>query len=69
MTVRNNKVMTMSNRVSSTFAISASRFAIPALAVSMDAISSTAYADQRMLTSVSITSLWYKPRLPSLRCA
>lgn len=48
MTVRNNKVMTMSNRVSSTFAISASRFAIPALAVSMVAISSTAYADQRI---------------------
>ena len=48
MTVRNNKVMTMSNRVSSTFAISASHFAIPALAVSMVAISSAAYADQRI---------------------
>ncbi len=41
MTVRNNKVMTMSNRVSSTFAISA-------LAVSIVAISSTAYAEQRI---------------------
>ncbi|MBO1531273.1 type IV pilus secretin PilQ [Psychrobacter sp. F1192] len=48
MTVRNNKVMTMSNRVSSSFAISASRFAIPALAASMVAISSAAYADQRI---------------------
>ena len=48
MTVRNNKVMTMSNRVVSTFAISASSFVIPALAVSMVAISSSAHADQRI---------------------
>ncbi len=46
MTVRNNKVMTMSNRGSSIFAISA-------LAVSMVAISSTAYAEQR-INSVSV---------------
>ena len=41
MTVRNNKVMTMDNRVSSTFAISA-------LAISMVAISSSAHAEQRI---------------------
>ena len=41
MTVRNNKVMTMNNRVSSTFAISA-------LAMSMVAISSSAHAEQRI---------------------
>lgn len=41
MTVRNNKVMTMNNRVSSTFAISA-------LAISMVAISSSAHAEQRV---------------------
>ncbi|WP_372843544.1 type IV pilus secretin PilQ [Psychrobacter sp.] len=41
MTVRNNKVMMMSNRVSSTFAISA-------LAMSMVAVSSSAYAEQRI---------------------
>ncbi|SNT70726.1 type IV pilus secretin PilQ [Psychrobacter sp. LV10R520-6] len=46
MTVRNNKVMTMSNRVSSTFAI-------PALAISMVAISSSAHADQR-INNVSV---------------
>ena len=46
MTVRNNKVMTMSNRVSSAFAISA-------LAISMVAISSSAYAEQR-LNNVSV---------------
>ncbi|WP_201556595.1 type IV pilus secretin PilQ [Psychrobacter sp. 72-O-c] len=46
MTVRNNKVMTMSNRVSSAFAI-------PALAISMVAISSSAYADQR-INNVSV---------------
>ncbi|SLJ85659.1 type IV pilus secretin PilQ [Psychrobacter sp. DAB_AL43B] len=46
MTVRNNKVMTMSNRVSSTFAISA-------LAMSMVAISSSAYAEQR-INNVSV---------------
>ncbi len=46
MTVRNNKVMTMSNRVSSAFAI-------PALAISMVAISSSAYAEQR-LNNVSV---------------
>ncbi|MDE4455941.1 type IV pilus secretin PilQ [Psychrobacter sp. DAB_AL62B] len=46
MTVRNNKVMTMSKRVSSTFAISA-------LAMSMVAISSSAYAEQR-INNVSV---------------
>ena len=46
MTVRNNKVMTMSNRVSSAFAISA-------LAMSMVAISSSAYAEQR-INNVSV---------------
>jgi len=46
MTVRNNKVMTMSNRVSSAFAISA-------LAVSMVAVSSSAHAAQR-INSVSV---------------
>ena len=46
MTVRNNKVMTMNNRVSSTFAISA-------LAMSMVAISSSAYAEQR-INNVSV---------------
>lgn len=46
MTVRNNKVMAMSNRMSSTFAISA-------LAISMVAISSTAYAEQR-INNVSV---------------
>ena len=46
MTVRNNKVMTMSNRVSSAFAVSA-------LAVSMVAVSSSAHAAQR-INSVSV---------------
>ncbi|KAA0915013.1 type IV pilus secretin PilQ [Psychrobacter sp. ANT_WB68] len=46
MTVRNNKVMKMNNRVSSTFAISA-------LAMSMVAISSSAYAEQR-INNVSV---------------
>ena len=46
MTVRNNKVMTMSNRVSSTFAISA-------LAMSMVAVSSSAHAEQR-INNVSV---------------
>ncbi len=46
MTVRNNKVMMMSNRVSSTFAISA-------LAMSMVAVSSSAYAEQR-INNVSV---------------
>jgi type IV pilus assembly protein PilQ len=46
MTVRNNKVMTMSNRVSSAFAI-------PALAISMVAISSSAHADQ-LINNVSV---------------
>ena len=46
MTVRNNKVMTMNNRVSSTFAISA-------LAMSMVAVSSSAYAEQR-INNVSV---------------
>ena len=46
MTVRNNKVMTMSNRVSSAFAIST-------LAVSMVAVSSSAYAAER-IDSVSV---------------
>ena len=46
MTVRNNKVMTMSNRVSSTFAISA-------LAMSMVAVSSIAHAEQR-INNVSV---------------
>ncbi len=46
MTVRNNKVMTMSNRLSSTFAISA-------LAMSMVAISSSAHAEQR-INNVSV---------------
>lgn len=46
MTVRNNKVMMMSNRVSSTFAISA-------LAMSMVAISSSAHAEQR-INNVSV---------------
>ena len=41
MTVRNNKVMMMSNRVSSAFAISA-------LAMSMVAVSSSAHAAQRI---------------------
>ena len=46
MTVRNNKVMMMSNRVTSTFAISA-------LAMSMVAISSSAHAEQR-INNVSV---------------
>ena len=46
MTVRNNKVMTMNNRVSSTFAISA-------LAMSMVAVSSSAHAEQR-INNVSV---------------
>ncbi len=46
MTVRNNKVMTMNNRLSSTFAISA-------LAMSMVAISSSAHAEQR-INNVSV---------------
>ena len=46
MTVRHNKVMTMSNRVSSTFAISA-------LAVSMIAINSSAHAEPR-INNVSV---------------
>lgn len=46
MTVRNNKVMTMSDRVSSSFAISA-------LAISMVAISSSAHAEQR-INNVSV---------------
>ena len=46
MTVRNNKVMTMDNRVSSTFAISV-------LAMSMVAISSSAHAEQR-INNVSV---------------
>lgn len=46
MTVRNNKVMVMSNRVSSTFAISA-------LAMSVVAISSSAHAEQR-INNVSV---------------
>ena len=46
MTVRNNKVMTMSNRVSSAFAISA-------LAVSMVAVSNSAHAAQR-INNVSV---------------
>ena len=46
MTVRNNKVMTMNNRVSSTFAISA-------LAMSMVAIGSSAHAEQR-INNVSV---------------
>ncbi|MBF2720110.1 type IV pilus secretin PilQ [Psychrobacter sp. NG254] len=46
MTVRNNKVMIMSNRVSSAFAISA-------LAVSMIAVSNSAYAAQR-INNVSV---------------
>ncbi len=56
MTVRNNKIMTMSNRMSSTFAISA-------LAISMVAISSSAYAELRidnvsvMQTAPAVTQL------------
>ena len=46
MTVRNNKVMMMSNRVSSAFAISA-------LAISMVAVSNSAYAAQR-INNVSV---------------
>ncbi|WP_286796907.1 type IV pilus secretin PilQ [Psychrobacter sp. UBA6291] len=46
MTVRNNKVMTMGDRVSSSFAISA-------LAMSMVAISSSAHAEQR-INNVSV---------------
>jgi len=46
MTVRNNKVMTMSNRVSSAFAVSA-------LAVSMVVVSSNAHAAQR-INNVSV---------------
>ena len=46
MTVRNNRVMAMSNRMSSAFAI-------PALAISMIAISSTAYAVER-INNVSV---------------
>ncbi|MGP5202484.1 type IV pilus secretin PilQ [Psychrobacter aquimaris] len=46
MTVRNNKVMMMSNRVSSAFAISA-------LAISMVAVSNSAYAAQR-ISKVSV---------------
>lgn len=46
MTVRNNRVMAMSNRMSSAFAI-------PALAISMIAISGTAYAVER-INNVSV---------------
>lgn len=46
MTVRNNKVMMMSNRVSSAFAVSA-------LAISMVAVSNSAYAAQR-INNVSV---------------
>ena len=41
MTVRNNKVMMMSNRMSSAFAVSA-------LAISMVTVSNSAYAAQRI---------------------
>ena len=63
MTIRNNKVMTMSNRVSATFAISACNFVMPVLAVSMMAISSSVYADPRInnvavvQTSPAVTQL------------
>lgn len=59
MTVRNNKVarnakkLTMRECFSATFAISASTFALPALAASMVAISSSAYADSR-INNVSV---------------
>ncbi|WP_367105121.1 type IV pilus secretin PilQ [uncultured Psychrobacter sp.] len=46
MTVRSNKIMTMNNRMSSTFAISA-------LAISMVAVSSSAYAEPR-INNVSV---------------
>jgi type IV pilus assembly protein PilQ len=53
MTVCHNKVMLMSNRLISTFAISACSLVIPALTVSIMAISSSANADQR-LNSISV---------------
>ena len=53
MTARNNKVKTMSNRVSTSFAISTCSFVMPVLAVSMMAISSNVYAEPR-INSVSV---------------
>ncbi len=53
MTARNNKVKSMSNRVSTSFAISTCSFVMPVLAVSMMAISSNVYAEPR-INSVSV---------------
>ena len=59
MTVRTNKMantrkkLTMRDCISATFAISASTFTLPALAASMVAISSNAYADSR-INNVSV---------------
>ena len=59
MTVRTNKVantrkkLTMRDCISATFAISTSTFTLPALAASMVAISSSAYADSR-INNVSV---------------
>ncbi len=53
MTSRNTKVKSMSNRVSTSFAISTCSFVMPVLAVSMMAISSNVYAEPR-INSVSV---------------
>ncbi|WLP94183.1 type IV pilus secretin PilQ [Psychrobacter sp. M13] len=53
MTSRNTKVKSMSNRVSTSFAISTCSFVMPVLAVSMMAISSNIYAEPR-INSVSV---------------
>ncbi len=53
MTSRNNKVKSMSNRVSTSLAISTCSFVMPVLAVSMMAISSNVYAEPR-IDSVSV---------------
>lgn len=53
MTSRNTKVKSMSNRVSTSFAISTCSFVMPVLAISMMAISSNVYAEPR-INSVSV---------------
>lgn len=53
MTSRNTKVKSMSNRVSTSLAISTCSFVMPVLAVSMMAISSNVYAEPR-INSVSV---------------
>lgn len=64
MTVRNNKVMTMNNRLSATFAISAASFVMPVLVASIVAISISAHADQR-INNVSVVQT--APEVTQLR--